>query len=218
MIAHKLRYLWYLLAGASELRVMRLGREWWEDDYTRESLARTEGDAELPRHLLVAGLARHYAPGGRILDVGCGTGGLTIPLAAVFGGTSLSYVGLDLSSVALEQAAARRDPSGGASRAGGASGASIQFVRGDFDEYQPRNGLDAVIFSESLYYAPDAARTVRRYVDALDENGIVIVSMWRRPSRQRVWRALEQQLRERSRSRLVVPRRPSWDIVVFARA
>lgn len=211
MIAHKLRYLWYLFAGASELRVMRLGRDWWEDDYSRESLARTEGDAELPRHLLVAGLARHYAPGGRILDVGCGTGGLTIPLTAVFGGTSLSYVGLDLSSVALEQAAVRRD-------AGvGASGEGIQFVQGDFDEYEPRHGLDAVIFSESLYYAPDAARTVRRYVDALDDDGIVIVSMWRRPSRQRVWRALEAQLRERSRSRLVVPRRPSWDIVVFTR-
>lgn len=212
MIAHKLRYLWYLLAGASDLRVMRLGRDWWEDDYTRESLARTEGDAELPRHLLVAGLARHYAPGGRILDVGCGTGGLTIPLSAAFSATSLSYVGLDLSSVALEQATARRDAGGGA------SGSRVQFVQGDFDEYQPRHGLDAVIFSESLYYAPDAARTVRRYVDALDEDGIVIVSMWRRPSRQRVWRALEEQLRERSRSRLVVPRRPSWDIVVFTRA
>ena len=88
-------------------------------------------------------------------------------------------------------------------------------MQADFDEYRPQDTFDAVIFSESLYYAPDPGRTVRRYAEALSDGGIVIVSMWRRPSRQRVWKALGAGLRERSRSRLVVPRRPAWDIVVY---
>jgi SAM-dependent methyltransferase len=211
MIANRIRYLWYLVVGASAIPAMRLGREWWEDDYARERLARTEGEAELPRHLLVAGLVRHYAPGGTILDIGCGTGGLTVPLRAAFAGAALDYVGLDLSSTALEQAAARRDEADGSR---GQTG-NVQFVQADFDEYAPDRTFDAIIFSESLYYAADPLRTIRRYTSALDDGGAIIVSMWRRPSRQRVWRVLRDELRERSRIRLSVPRRPAWDIAVF---
>ena len=211
MIAHHLRYLWYLIVGASAVPAIRLGQSWWESDYTRNGLARTEGDAELPRHLLVAGLARHYAPGGSLLDIGCGTGGLTLPLRAAFAGRSLHYVGVDLSGVALQQAAARHDRE---EEASGESG-TVQFVQADFDDYQPEATFDAVIFGESLYYATDPLLTIRRYTAALNDGGIVIVSMWRRPSRQRVWRLLRDELRERSRSRLVVPRRPAWDIVVY---
>lgn len=211
MIANRLRYLWYLLAGASAVPALRLGRAWWEDDYARESLARTEGEAELPRHLLVAGLARHYAPGGALLDVGCGTGGLVVPLRAMFAGTSFHYLGLDLSSIALEQAWARRNEIAALD----GDSAAVRFAQADFDEYTPEGTFDAVVFSESLYYAPDPQRTIRRYASALNAGGAVIVSMWRRPSRQRVWSALRTELRERSRSRLSVPRRPAWDIVVF---
>src|SRR5215218_992854 len=141
MIANRIRYLWYLVAGASAIPAMRLSKEWWEDDYARESLARTEGDAELPRHLLVAGLARHYAPGGTILDIGCGTGGLTVPLRHVFAGRTLDYVGLDLSTSALEQAEARR----GEPEAEGGGAGGVRFVQADFDEYVPDRRYDAVI-------------------------------------------------------------------------
>ena len=79
-IAHHLRYAWYLVAGASALPALHLGESWWDDEYTRGGLGRTEGDIELPRHLLVAGLLRHYAPGGDVLDVGCGSGGLMMAL------------------------------------------------------------------------------------------------------------------------------------------
>ena len=214
MLANRIRYLWYLVAGATAIPAMRLGREWWEDDYARESLARTEGEAELPRHLLVAGLARHYARGGTILDIGCGTGGLTIPLRHAFAGSTLDYVGLDLSSIALEQAATRSGEPG----ASPAGTSAVRFVQADFDEYRPERTFDAVIFSESLYYAADPLRTIRRYTSALNPGGVIIVSMWRRPSRLRVWRVLRGELRERSRSRLSVPRRPAWDIVVFSSA
>lgn len=210
MISHHLRYLWYLTAGASTLPGLRLTREWWDRDYERGGLARTHGEAELPRHLLVASLIRHYAPGASILDVGCGTGALVPSLHETFG-PALRYVGIDLSPNALRLAAW-----GLGERVTGARG-TMDFVAADFDAFEPRTPLDAVIFSESLYYAPDPAATVARYAASLREGGIVVVSMWRRPSRLPLWWRLGRRLRERSRSRLVVPMRPSWDIVVYTR-
>ena len=173
MIAHQLRYLAYLLAGVSGLPAFRLSQGWWDRDYARGGLARTEGDVELPRHLLVAGLARHYAPGGAILDIGCGTGGLTTPLCASFAGSPFRYLGLDFSDVSLQQAIARRDEGS----ATDACPSAVQFVQADFDEYVPTGSFDVVIFSESLYYAPDPLTTVRRYTSALSPDGIVIVSV-----------------------------------------
>jgi SAM-dependent methyltransferase len=211
-LGDRVRYLWYLIAGASSIPALRLGREWWESDYEQGGLARTEGDVELPRHLLVAGLIRRYAPGGSILDVGCGSGGLIAPLRDGFGGVPTRYVGLDLSTRALDIAAerARTEITEG-------DAFSVELVQGSFDEYEPRESFDAIVFSESLYYAPDPRRTVERHLGALHAGGIVVVTMWRRPSRRRVWRALRETLPERTRCRVTVPRRPAWDIAVFTR-
>lgn len=211
MIAYKLRYLWYLFAGASTVPAFRLGQAWWDEDYRRGGLDRTEGDAELPRHLLVAGLIRHYAPGGSILDVGCGTAALSVPLRAYYAGTHFQYVGVDYSESALRDAATRQGRLDGAQSHAG----DIELVRADFDLYRTTEAFDVILFSESLYYAPDPERTVQRYTAALRDRGILVVSMWRRPSRRKIWRALGRVLRERSRCRIVVPRRPAWDIVVY---
>lgn len=210
-LGNRVRYLWYLIVGASSIPALRLGREWWESDYEQGGLARTEGDVELPRHLLVAGLIRRYAPGGAILDIGCGSGGLIAPLHDSFGGMTSSYVGLDLSTRALDMAAERARDIPESDRF------SFELVQGSFDEYEPRASFDAIVFSESLYYAPDPRRTVERFLGALREGGIVVVTMWRRPSRRRVWRTLRQALPERTRCRVTVPRRPAWDIAVFTR-
>jgi SAM-dependent methyltransferase len=211
-LGDRVRYLWYLIAGASSIPALRLGREWWESDYEQGGLARTEGDVELPRHLLVAGLIRRYAPGGSILDVGCGSGGLIAPLRDGFGGVPTRYVGLDLSTRALDIAAERAR-----TEITERDAFSVELVQGSFDEYEPRESFDAIVFSESLYYAPDPRRTVERHLGALHAGGIVVVTMWRRPSRRRVWRALRETLPERTRCRVTVPRRPAWDIAVFTR-
>lgn len=211
MIPHHLRYLWYLVSGATSIPALRLEQSWWEADYRRDGLDRIEGDAELPRHLLVAGLIRHYAPGGRILDIGCGSAGLLVPLTSCYASTAMHYCGLDYSAAALEQAAARTSTHGATSDL-----YTTRFEQADFDAYRPDGTFDAVVFSESLYYAPHPRDTIRRYTHALNPGGILLVSMWRRPSRIPVWRALRSELRELSRSRVRVPRRPAWDIGVYA--
>ena len=211
MIPHQLRYLWYLVAGATSIPALRLEQSWWEADYRRDGLDRIEGDAELPRHLLVAGLIRHYAPGGRILDIGCGSAGLLVPLKSCYAGAAMHYCGLDCSAAALEQAAARASNHGATS-----DRYTTHFEQADFDAHRPEGTFDAVVFSESLYYAPRPRDTIQRYTKGLNANGILVVSMWRRPSRIPVWRALRGELRELSRSRVRVPRRPAWDIGVYA--
>lgn len=212
IVAQRLRYLWYLVAGASASPSRQLGAAWWDKDYRERGLARTEGDVELPRYLLVAGLVRHYAPGGSILDVGCGTGGLTIPLRSC-GTARTVYLGIDHSELALQAA---RD--GLAAHGAGDDPMNVfKFEQANFDEFELRERYDAIVFSETLYYAPDPLRTIRRYAEALTEGGVIVVSMWRRPSRRRTWSAVRSELRERSRSRVTVARRPSWDIGVFGR-
>lgn len=213
MLGHHLRYVWYLVAGTSTVPALRLGEAWWNEVYKHGGLARTEGDVELPRHLLVAGLVRHYAPGGAVLDVGCGTGGLTVPLRDSLGRSSSRYLGVDLSPSALEIATARtRTVESSPNRA-----STFEFVQADFDAYAPCDPFDAIVFSESLYYAPDPLRTIRHYAAALGTRGILVISMWRRPSRMRIWHAINHELLEISRSCLRVPRRPAWDIVVYER-
>lgn len=210
MFAHQVRYLRYLILGASASPGVRLNEQWWDEDYRRGGLARLEGDAELPRLLLVAAMSRHYAPGGSILDIGCGTGGLIAPLRDVYPGASLRYTGLDYSAVALRTAAERMGQPDSHSSDGVPA-----FAQADFDQYEPSATFDAIIFSESLCYAPHPLKTILRYAESLNEGGVVIVSLWRRPSRRRVWKAVRGALRERTRSRIAVPRRPSWDIGVF---
>lgn len=206
---HRLRHLWYLAVGVTRVPGLQLDRAWWEADYERGGLARIEGDTELPRYLLVAALVRRYAPGGSVLDIGCGTGGLAAPLGDAFG-DRLEYTGLDYSELALALARERV-----AAHPGRPAGASFAFAQGDFDTHEIARPVDAVVFNEALYYAPDPVRTLRRYRAGLSADGVVIVSMWRHPTRQRLWRTIARELRQVSRSRVTVPRRPAWDISVY---
>lgn len=209
---YHLRYLWYLTTGVSTVGAYSLAQEWWDEHYRRGGLARTEGQGEFARYLMLSALITHHAPGGSVLDVGCGTGQLGELLGEQGARSPSRYVGLDRSAVALERAAERlaafRSPLGPA----------CELQLGDFDTYRIEDSPDAVVFNETLYYAPNPSATVARYARVLRGGGILIVSMWRSPGRSRIWRSLHTPwLRQLSRCRITVPRRPAWDIAVFAR-
>ena len=209
---YRLRYLWYLITGTSTLGAFSLAQEWWGEHYRRGGLARTEGRGELARYLMLSALITHHAPRGSVLDVGCGTGQLGELLCRQGTCGPSHYVGLDRSAVALERAAERlaafHSPLGSA----------WSLKLGDFDTYDVGDAPDAVVFNETLYYAPNPRATVARYASLLRSGGILVVSMWRSPGRRRIWRSLHTPvLRQLSRCRITVPRRPAWDIAVFAR-
>lgn len=208
LAGHLWRYVSYLALGAVRNPAHALTAKWWDEHYALGALSRMDGDVELPRYVMVAGLVAHHAPAAPVLDVGCGTGRL-LESMHVHGARGPSrYVGVDLSRRALETAAARLTDIRAAM--------PVEFVEADSEAFPLEERFGAIVFSESLYYSTDPRRTIARYADALAPGGVVVVSMWRRPSRWRVWRALGEELQELSRVKVAVPRRPAWDVVVYA--
>jgi ubiquinone/menaquinone biosynthesis C-methylase UbiE len=112
------------------------------------------------RYLAAAGLES----GMRVLDLGTGMGDLAFLAAAVVGPTGL-VTGLDKDAAFLERArmraAAREDWS------------RVQFVQGEFAQFETRAKFDAVIGRYFLIYQPDAAQAVRRAAALVERGGIV---------------------------------------------
>jgi trans-aconitate methyltransferase len=110
---------------------------------------------------VLAGYLRHFAPGGSILDLGCGQGFL---LQRLQPSDYAGYVGVDFSSAAIEKATELRLP-------------KATFVTADVDAYAPTDTFDAIVFTEVLCYLPNPLRTVERYARRLNRQGILLVSM-----------------------------------------
>jgi SAM-dependent methyltransferase len=131
----------------------------WDAQYASDHWAYVGQLPEVARFGVVVGYLRHFAPGGSILDLGCGEGFLLRKLQA---SDYARYVGVDFSQAAIE-------------KAGGLGLPNATFVTADIDAYAPEGSFDAVVFTESLCYLPDPLRTVARYVRSLGDH--VIVSM-----------------------------------------
>lgn len=107
------------------------------------------------------------APRSRILDVGCGTGSLSVLL------TELGHqvVGIDLSSKMIAQAQAKA----------AANGQQITFHVMDADYLQlPQNHFDVIICRHLLWALPDIPQVLQRWVDLLKPGGrlILIEGYW----------------------------------------
>lgn len=97
----------------------------------------------------------------KILDVNCGTGRLTIPLAA----SGFEVTGIDASSDMLEQAKSQLQ-----------TGSQRSFVCGDAEEMQfPDNCFDAAIIARLFLHIGNAAQVTRELVRVVRPGGTVIV-------------------------------------------
>jgi ubiquinone/menaquinone biosynthesis C-methylase UbiE len=120
--------------------------------------ARFLGD--LTEHILrLAGLG----PGMRVLDVGCGTGDVSL-LAAQLVGPEGSVLGVDRSAEALATARARAEAAGAH---------NIRFLRTDLVTEIPATRVDAIIGRFFLMYFPDPGAVLERLLECLEEGGIV---------------------------------------------
>lgn len=108
------------------------------------------------------------APGGRVLDVCCGTGASAIPAArrVAPGG----YVrGVDLSEAQL----------GRARRAAAAAGAGdVEFLRADLDALDLGETFDAVICVFGVFFARDMDDAARRLWAHVAPGGTLAVTSW----------------------------------------
>ncbi len=127
---------------------------WQPDQY-----ARFRAEREQPFHDLLA-LVRP-APGGRVVDLGCGTGVLT-PLLHEHTGAA-ETVGVDRSEAMLAQSAEH-------------AGSGVRFEQGAIEAFAER-GLDVVFSNAALQWVPDHEALFPRLAATLGAGGQLAVQM-----------------------------------------
>jgi SAM-dependent methyltransferase len=140
-------------------------RRLWDKDFAGgkwDFIDDTAGDCIYP-HL------EKHAQGGDILDLGCGPGNTANELA---NGAYRSYIGVDISEVALEKAVKRTRENGRADK--------NRFVNSDFLGYDPAQDFDVILFRESLYHVPygQILPILEKYSKHLKKKGVFIVRLY----------------------------------------
>ncbi|MGW7264436.1 class I SAM-dependent methyltransferase [Streptomyces sp. NPDC054842] len=119
--------------------------------------------------LLVEAVAA--APGGRVLDVGCGTGSTTLAIARRLG-TSSGCVGLDISEAAVAAARERAER----------ERTSVSFLVGDAQEHAFDPGaFDAVVSRFGVMFFPDPVRAFANLRRAAADDALLRAIAWRGP-------------------------------------
>ncbi len=109
---------------------------------------------------------------GRVLDLGCGTGQLTVRIASELPGCAVT--GCDFSRGMLEHAVAR---------AAGLRSAAVRWVRGDAGRLPFRAGaFDAVVSTEAFHWFPDQDAAVAEMHRVLAPGGLVLLALVASPS------------------------------------
>jgi SAM-dependent methyltransferase len=104
-------------------------------------------------------------PGMRVLDVACGTGGVTLRAAR----TGAAVVGFDISADQLEKAR----------RAADAEGLAVRFDEGDCQELPYADAeFDAVVSVFGAIFAADHERTARELARVCRSGGRLALSAW----------------------------------------
>lgn len=156
-------------------RGYRESRAQWEEQYRSGHWSYLDSASEVARYMVIVGYVQQFCRNPAVLDVGCGHGRLLELLQPY---PYRSYLGIDHSVECVEQAKspARRD---------------ARFEQVDFEEFVPADRYDAIIFNESIYYAPRPAALLRQYARALTSDGIMIVSMCQNRWQRSIWTKLE---------------------------
>jgi SAM-dependent methyltransferase len=135
---------------------------------------------ECGRYSMILGYLQSFAPGGSVLDVGCGAG---ILQARLHPWGYAKYVGLDVSTVAIAEASRRADE-------------TTVFLVGDAAAYVPTEPFDAIVFNESLYYLHEPLQVMQRYAPYVTARGIFLTSLYGGSARaQSIARSLREHYR-----------------------
>jgi len=142
-----------------------LGALWHEGDEHAVALLRAETPTKL--NYVRSVLEREGArPGARVLDVGCGGGLLSLPLAAA----GWRVKGVDRSGPSLDAARARVPP-----------GAAAEFAVGDAYELgEPDAAFDAILLMDVLEHLEEPARAVAEAARALKPGGVLLFHTFNR--------------------------------------
>ena len=157
--------VWGLLHPEEQSEGYRISVAEWDRLYRAGHWDYLAALEEVAHYSLIVGYLHYLKRGGAFLDVGCGEGILPQRLGQ---GAYSRYVGIDFSQVAIDKARQRQD-------------GQTLFMVANAEEYEPKEAFDAIIFNECLYCFKDPFETFKRYLPALQQGGIIAVSMYAPP-------------------------------------
>ncbi|MCS7038122.1 MAG: class I SAM-dependent methyltransferase [Caldilineales bacterium] len=132
----------------------------WDAQYAAGRWDFLAGLDQLARYSVIAGYIHYLKPEAAVLDVGCGEG-LLLRSYRPYGYSR--YLGVDIAANAVARLSAAADE-------------RTHFVCADAETFHPDESFDVIVFNESLYYFREPLTTFARYLDFLNQDGIVIVS------------------------------------------
>jgi len=125
-----------------------------KDTWEPETYARFAAERRQPFFDLLDLVTR--IPGGRAVDLGCGTGELTLELHRATG--AAETLGIDSSDAMLAKAAAN-------------AGGGLRFERGDLAGFAPAEPFDLVFSNAAFHWVPDHPALLERLTHAVKPGG-----------------------------------------------
>lgn len=180
-------------------RPLQVAEEEWETHYSSERWEFLKEVGQLAHYSVIVGYCCYFKQPGTILDIGCGEGILQEKLRPY---KYSRYVGVDISTEAIHLAPNKQDE-------------RTLFVRADASRYIPNERFNIIIFNECLYYFKDPLSVMRRYANFLEENGLLIVSMYVTERTKCIWKILEKSYTPDDEVRVTNKSGVSWIIKVF---
>lgn len=182
------------LLGTSEMK-----QKLWDAEYSG-------GKWKLDKQTLADPVYEHlcrHAAGGRVLELGCGTGNTGEELPA---DSYSEYVGMDVSQVAVDWARGRSERSG--------RSAKNTYFQGDILQFEPSGMFTIVLMRESIYYIPipKLRATLDRYARHLRQGGVFVVTLISGKSYRKIVELVESSYRVLAKAH---PRSDDSLILVF---
>lgn len=138
-----------------------------------------------------------HAP--RLLDIGCGHGNLAELLSKFL---YQSYLGLDLSPEVVRRASRRNIK-------------NAEFEVADAEENLPPEKFDFILLTGAINYFKNPLDFLERCFDCLDENGLIVISLWRYGHNGVIWKNIENHFEIVNSAVVTNDKGMSWDIKVI---
>ena len=120
-----------------------------------------------------------------ILDVGCGNGAL---IQLINEKDFNYYLGVDKSETALIQFNKKLEKV-----------KNIELIASEIDEVNFKHKFDCVIFNEVLYYLNRPINTLRKILNHVNKDSIIIISMTVNENNEKIWDKLSKKISEVNR-------------------
>ena len=161
----------YLFSKRHQTSVNQWDTEYAEGDYTE----RLDTITHVAHHTVILGYLSYGPNEPRVLDVGCGHGRLLRLLGSLH---FSEYVGMDWSAQGIERARSLSIP-------------RTRFEVADMNDWDTVERFGAVVLDNCLSYAADPRAVFERALSWLDDDGIVIVAMYRGLGARYLWSLID---------------------------